>query len=1326
MVIIRRIMMKKLIRLLIAVTFVCVLTAGIASCSDVPSESKSPESVSETTSHTHVFDGEWKSDGSYHWRECECGEKSEKEAHVLTAISVKTVPSKTKYLTGDVFDKTGMEIEGTCVCGKVNVTDYEIEYAVNGATSLNYGDTSVKVRVGKLTADVAVTVEKREIAKPVADETSFTYNGKEQTYAVAASEFYTVSGNVQKNAGEYTVTVALKDKEGTSWADKTTDDFSFTFVIKRFGAAVVWNVAEKYVYNGVALAAPTAKIVGADGQEMNLTVSGDEINDKGSYTFTASADDNNYELTNAACTIKVYLYNEITGMAFADIEYGNEPSYDAEELKALHGTPTIVYSLAEDGEYVAWETIEKKIGKYYVKASVEGTDDYISATAFASFNVVKMANRAEIASDKEVYACNERVNVYGTAVHGLETVVIKYATSADGEFSAVMTFELGKTYYAKAVVAEGETYNGAESNVISFSIANHVYKDGKCDVCGEYNTMGVAYAYDEANDCYYVDFNKGLKASDITVLSKYSDGEHEEREVKYVRNSAFMENPYIKRITLPASVTRLDGMVFQSCGELEYVSMLGVVNLESKGFSGGIYEGEGKLYTTNNFLDCEKLTAVMVNKKLVVGPRQFIRVDEKLTPCVVLYADGAKAEVSVTVPDEFNQLFSGNVYAKGNKDKCGEWNYDAEGKIVHGAPAHNFKGETCEICGEYNTMGVAYAYDEVKDCYYVDFNNSVKTADITILSRYNDGEHEEKEVKYVRNEAFQDNTAIVKVIFPESVKRLDGNVFQGCTNLQYVSMTGVAELTLENLSNKGIYGKSVYSTNNFLNCGSLTTVIVGKSFKITGNHFIRTNGDLPAGNADIYMSGSKAEASFVYDKTNRNEHFSGRVYYLGNAENCEEWNYDASGNIVRGPLHSFVDGKCENCGEIQTQGITYGYDSANDVYYVSSYKGEGEVYVLAKYNGEHGEKAVTYVKNGAFQDANITKVVLPANITRLDGSVFQGCINLEYVSMLGVVNLESKALSGGIYEGAGELYTTNNFLNCGKLTTVIVNKALTVGPRQFIRTDEKLASCVVLYADGAKNEVSVSVHEEYNELFSGVIYSKGDAAKCLEWNYDANGNFVHGPVHDFVDGKCENCGEVQTQGITYGYDSANDVYYVSGYTGSAKEVYVLAKYNDGEHDEKAVTYVKNGAFQNPNITKVVLPASVTRLDGSVFQGCGALEFVSMTGITDMAFKNLSNSGIYVGENEIITNNNFLGCEKLTKVLVNKKFNLYADNAAAQQFYTASAAACVDIYVDGMEDESSVNCSPNAQNKLLTGNIYYYSEESSEGTWRYVNGVPTLW
>lgn len=82
-------------------------------------------------------------------------------------------------------------------------------------------------------ATATLTITAKKVAIPAADTTVFTYDGNAKTYSIADTADYTVTGNSQTNAGDHTVTVALKDKATTAWADGTTADKTYTFTIKQ-------------------------------------------------------------------------------------------------------------------------------------------------------------------------------------------------------------------------------------------------------------------------------------------------------------------------------------------------------------------------------------------------------------------------------------------------------------------------------------------------------------------------------------------------------------------------------------------------------------------------------------------------------------------------------------------------------------------------------------------------------------------------------------------------------------------------------------------------------------------------------------------------------------------------------------------------------------------------------------------------------------------------------------------------------------------------------------------------------------------------------------
>ena len=84
-------------------------------------------------------------------------------------------------------------------------------------------------------ATATLTIVPKKVAIPAADTTVFTYDGTAQTYGISDTADYTVTDATQTDANEagYTVTVALRDKATTAWADGTNTDKTYTFKIMK-------------------------------------------------------------------------------------------------------------------------------------------------------------------------------------------------------------------------------------------------------------------------------------------------------------------------------------------------------------------------------------------------------------------------------------------------------------------------------------------------------------------------------------------------------------------------------------------------------------------------------------------------------------------------------------------------------------------------------------------------------------------------------------------------------------------------------------------------------------------------------------------------------------------------------------------------------------------------------------------------------------------------------------------------------------------------------------------------------------------------------------
>ncbi len=272
-------------------------------------------------------------------------------------------------------------------------------YTVSGATQTAAGTYTVTVAlvdddnyewaeggVEALTFDDFV-INKATVAKPVADETQFVYNGQAQTYAITPNALYTVSGATQTAAGTYTVTVALIDTESIEWAEVGgTENVTFNFVINK--ATAVKPVADdtQFIYNGQAQTYYVA-------ENALYTVTGATQTNADIYTVTvALVDDVNTEWAEGGVddiefNFKIEAYDaSVATFAVADAILGSEPEVTL-ELDGFTLTPDVDYTLtlgdfATAGDKTA--TIEfignfdgTLIDAYRIKSITEVSEVYI-------------------------------------------------------------------------------------------------------------------------------------------------------------------------------------------------------------------------------------------------------------------------------------------------------------------------------------------------------------------------------------------------------------------------------------------------------------------------------------------------------------------------------------------------------------------------------------------------------------------------------------------------------------------------------------------------------------------------------------------------------------------------------------------------------------------------------------------------------------------------------------------------------------------------------------------------------------------------------------
>ena len=994
--------------------------------------------------------------------------------------------------------------------------------------------------------------------------------------------------------------------------------------------------------------------------------------------------------------------NEITSLTIADWFYGKEANKPVAAAK--FGTPAFTYSTDEDGEYTA--AVPTVAGKYFVKAAVEGTNDYSGAEKVVSFEIKKAkpayTELPEAVENLKYDGSAHTLVAAGATADG----TVEYRLGEDGEWSEnIPTATNAGSYEVRYRIKGDDAHADIEAEepiavVIAQADVTVTAPTAKTGL--EYTGASLALvepgSVTAGTMMYRIGGEGGWSESvptavnagkytvqyTVTVDENYKKPQDGEVEIVIAKANATVTAPTAKTLTYTGSAQELIAagsvvggkMQYKLSAETEWSDNIPTAT------NAGTYTIEYKVVPDGNHNAAEggsvEVTIAKVDMVIThpTGIEGLVYTGEALVVVNKGSVIGGKIEFFNNANDTWSEI---------PPTKTNAGNYQYRYRVV---ADNNHK----EITEEYRvSFKIAKMANSVKfdtasmDVTYPDVPAPKATATFGEIT-YTYATVENKD----NAEAYGDWNTIVSA---------------GAGRQYYCKATAAGDNNHENAAEIRLFtvhkGANAFSefelTAATLKCGNE----IGYTAKANGGTVVVK---YSVGENGQYYSWSELLKKMIELDAN-NAIGNGFTYWARAFVENDDFYTDATADARSFVLnHDFENGVCKGCNYAQT-GIAYGETETEA--YVTGYSGNHskEVYILAEYNG----KPVTYIAHQAFRDKTIKKIVMPTGITDLGGLVFQDCRELEYVDMRGI----DKLLYNKDGRPDGQNGCDNNFLNCIKLTTVIVKNGYTSEGcgAQFsvngeITNPEKVVN---LYAYGT---ATVSAHAN-DKLFTGTIYYLGDGEKCFTWKFDDSGKIKTGPVkHNYgTDGKCTLC--QADSGVEYAYDSANQTYYVKGLkTGvTVQEVVIVEKYNDGTNDEHPVTYVAKKAFENKTTIKRVIMPSVTDLGGQVFWGCENLEYVDMRSVTYIKY---NQPGRPDGATE--SNNNFRFCNSLATVIVGNGYS-----SETGQFNSDHTHGIVDLYVYGT---STVTTHPD--DKILSGNVYYYSDTEKAGAWHYEGGIATLW
>ncbi|MDE6476207.1 MAG: MBG domain-containing protein, partial [Erysipelotrichaceae bacterium] len=283
------------------------------------------------------------------------------------------------------------------------------------------------------------------------------------TFTYASSEDGPYTEEVPSDAGTYWVKASVEALDNYERLEAKV-----SFMIEKANSSITIQDDLSKAYDGEQVSEPTNVATKGSGGDLSFewyTADGTKLEEApaevGSYKVKAIlAEDNNYHGAEVekAFTISQAANSWTIELSMQGWVYGEKAN--TPQGKAQFGDVTFTYASSEDGPYT--EEVPTDAGTYWVKASVEGTDNYEGLEAKVSFTIEKANSSITIHDDlSKAYdgePVSEPTNVEPKGSGG--DLSFEWYT-ADGTKLEEAPAEVG-SYKVKAILAEDDNYAGAE------------------------------------------------------------------------------------------------------------------------------------------------------------------------------------------------------------------------------------------------------------------------------------------------------------------------------------------------------------------------------------------------------------------------------------------------------------------------------------------------------------------------------------------------------------------------------------------------------------------------------------------------------------------------------------------------------------------------------------------------------------------------------------------------------------------------------------------------------------------------------------------------
>ncbi len=311
--------------------------------------------------------------------------------------------------------------------------------------------------------------------------------------------------------------------------------------------------------------------------------------------------------------------------------------------------------------------------------------------------------------------------------------------------------------------------------------------------------------------------------------------------------------------------------------------------------------------------------------------------------------------------------------------------------------------------------------------------------------------------------------------------------------------------------------------------------------------------------------------------------------------------------------------------------------------------------------------SVTSIKDSAFSDcSSLTNIIIPNSVTNIGDSAFSGCSSLTFVTF------EENSQLTEIEQAV--------FSSCSNLTNLVIpNSVTSIGDYSF----SWCSNLKIIVIPNSVTSIGISAFSGcYNLTILAEISSKP-----VGWN--SSWNSFNCPI---IWGYIE---IVEEDSVKYAV-SSNGTACVLGLieNSTLRNIIILGAING-----YIVDAITDKAFQNLDITSIVIPDSVTNIGYSAFYGCSQLTSIifeensQLTEIKDSAFYNCSSLTNIVIPNGVISIKSFAfsDCSNLTSVIFEENAQLTSIKQGAFSGCTNLTSIVIPNSVTNIEGEIFYGC-----------------------------------